>query len=61
MMVTIDVSRVLQTVGIWLLAVVVTMGVAYVGAKTKRWSGAWLGLLLALAVVGAATLLQMVL
>lgn len=61
MMVTIDVWSVLQTVGIWLTAVMVTLGVAYAVSKSQRWGAPLTGVLLALAAVGVATLLQVVL
>lgn len=60
-MITIDVWSVLQTVGIWLLAVTLTAGVAYAGSKSQRWGVPFAGVLLALATVGVATLLQVVL
>lgn len=60
-MITIDVWALAETIGIWLLAVAVTVGLAGVTAKTQRWSGLLIGVLLALATVGVATLLQMVL
>lgn len=61
MMVTIDVWAVLQMVGIWLTAITVTLGVAYAVSKSQRWGAPLTGMLLALATVGVATLLQMVL
>ncbi len=60
-MITIDVWSVLQMAGIWLFAVTTTMGIAYVISKSRRWGAPLMGVLIALAAVGVATLLQMVL
>lgn len=60
-MITIDVASVLQMVGTWLLAVALTLGVAYAVSKSQRWGAPLTGVLLALAALGVATLLQVAL
>ncbi len=60
-MVTIDLGRILQTVGVWLSAVVLVFVLLSLGSRSARWGKAVIMVLWLLAVTGAAAVLWEVL
>ena len=61
MMVTIDLAALAQTVGVWLLAVVVVLALLRLGGRSARWANTVMLVLWLLAVAGAASVLWMLL